>query len=180
MVADSDRRAAEEALRRLPEARSLTGPVLFRNKQEEMLRTGWRWVPVSQNEFYVFVRDLRAPTRFEAPTETGQELTTFGRTAPASLREGMEELFTLQRLGVRDVALPGSLSSTNMIESAFARCEAWTSRVSHWRGQHKAKRWAAGVLLWAEGHFQRIKGHTAFPALEAALKSTLDSQQQVA
>ncbi len=65
-----------------------------------------------------------------------------------------------------------------MIESAFARCEAWTSRVSRWRGQHKAKRWAAGALLWAEGHFQRIKGHTALPALEAALKSTLDSQQQ--
>jgi transposase-like protein len=104
--------------------------------------------------------------------------------AAASLREGMEELFTLQRLGVKDIALNASLSSTNLIESAFSRCEAWTSRVSRWRGQSMAARWAAGALLWAEKSFRRIKGHAALPALEAALnathKTTLAPQTQAA
>jgi hypothetical protein len=36
-----------------------------------------------------------------------------------------------------------------------------------------AVRWAAGALLWAESSFRRIKGHTALPALEAALNATL-------
>jgi hypothetical protein len=44
--------------------------------------------------------------------------------AAASLREGMEELLTLQRLGMKDIALIASLPSTNLIESAFSRCEA--------------------------------------------------------
>jgi hypothetical protein len=104
--------------------------------------------------------------------------------AAASLREGMEELSTLQRLGAKDIALIASLSSTNLIESAFSRCEAWTSRVSRWRGQSRAARWAAGALLWAESSFRRIKGHTALPALEVALnathKTTLAPQTQAA
>jgi hypothetical protein len=104
--------------------------------------------------------------------------------AAASLREGMEELFSLQRLGVKDIALIASLSSTNLIESALSRCAAWTARVSRWRGQSMATRWAAGALLWAESSFRRIKGHTALPALEVALnathKTTLAPQTQAA
>jgi hypothetical protein len=100
--------------------------------------------------------------------------------AAASLREGMEELFTLQRLGMRDVALIGSLSSTNLIESAFSRCEAWTSRVSRWRGQSMASRWAAGALLWAEAGFRRIRGHAALSTLRSALNLSLEPRNQAA
>jgi putative transposase len=100
--------------------------------------------------------------------------------AARSLREGLDELFTLQKLGITDETLVASLGSTNLIESVFSRCAAWTGRVSRWRGGGMALRWAAGALLWAERTFRRIKGNTALPALEAALNPALAPQKQAA
>lgn len=135
-------------------------------------KTGWRYRgALALNSAAAAEKELRALADW---------LEGHSSSAAASLREGMEELFTLQRLGVRDVALLSSLSSTNLIESAFARCEAWTSRVSRWRNQNMALRWAAGALLWAETSFRRIKGHAALPALEVALNAALAPQQQAA
>ncbi|MBI5396366.1 MAG: response regulator [Verrucomicrobia bacterium] len=81
LVGESDRRAVAEALARLPGARSLTGQVVLRNKQEELMRTEWRWVPVSKGEFYIFIRDLRAPTRFEATPDVAEEMTALNRVS---------------------------------------------------------------------------------------------------
>jgi transposase-like protein len=135
-------------------------------------KTRWRYrAALALNDPAAAEKELRALATW---------LEEHSSAAAASLREGMEELFTLQRLGVRDVTLIANLSSTNAIESAFSRCEAWTGRVSRWRGQPMALRWAAGALLWAERTFRRIKGHHALPALHDALNKTLEPKQQAA
>lgn len=94
-------------------------------------------------------------------------------SAAASLREGMEELVTLQRLGVRDLGLLRSLGSTNPIESCFSRCQASTRRVKRWRDQAMVLRWAGSALLWAERGFRRIRGYRALPLLIKALQTNL-------
>ena len=59
---------------------------------------------------------------------TVQWLDALSPGAARSLEEGLEETLTLHRLGINDL-LRSSLSSTNLIESCFARTETWTRRV---------------------------------------------------
>ena len=55
-------------------------------------------------------------------------------SAAASLREGLEETLTLHRLELPE-ALRKSLSSTNLIESAFSVARDVTGRVKRWGSQ---------------------------------------------
>lgn len=88
--------------------------------------------------------------------------------AARSLEEGLEETLTLHRLGVNKL-LRTSLSSTNLIESCFARTEAWTRRVKRWRNAKMVLRWGAAALLVAEKGFRRVRGHQHLADLIVAL-----------
>lgn len=96
-------------------------------------------------------------------------------SAARSLEEGLEETLTLHRLGVNEL-LRRSLSSTNLIESCFARTEAWTRRVKRWRNGKMVLRWGAAALLVAEAGFRRIRGHRHLGELKAALLAHQNSQ----
>ena len=89
--------------------------------------------------------------------------------AARSLEEGLEETLTLHRLGINE-ALRSSFSSTNLIESCFARTEAWTRRVKRWRGAKMVLRWGAAALLVAEAGFRRVRGYAHLHELKAALQ----------
>jgi transposase-like protein len=88
--------------------------------------------------------------------------------AARSLEEGLEETLTLHRLGMNE-QLRRSLSSTNLIESCFARTAAWTRRVKRWRNTKMVLRWGAAALLVAEKGFRRIQGYEHLTELIAAL-----------
>ena len=88
--------------------------------------------------------------------------------AARSLEEGLEETLTLHRLGLNE-KLRRSLSSTNLIESCFARTAAWTRRVKRWRNAKMVLRWGAAALLVAEKGFRRIQGHEHLAELIVAL-----------
>jgi len=88
--------------------------------------------------------------------------------AARSLEEGLEETLTLHRLG-RNEKLRRSFSSTNLIESCFARTAAWTRRVKRWRNAKMVLRWGAAALLVAEKGFRRIQGHEHLHELIVAL-----------
>lgn len=88
--------------------------------------------------------------------------------AAASLREGLEEMFTVRRLGVGD-RLARSLSSTNMIESMISIGRDTTRNVKRWRDGAMVKRWVAAGILNAERSFRRLKGCKDMPTLVAAL-----------
>jgi putative transposase len=88
--------------------------------------------------------------------------------AAASLREGLEEMFTIAGLGVTG-RLRQSLTNTNCIESMISISRTTTGRVKHWRDGTMKKRWIAAGMLEAERSFRRIKGHADMPAFVAAV-----------
>ena len=88
--------------------------------------------------------------------------------AAVSLREGLEDMFTVRRLGVGD-RLAKTLISTNPIESMISVGKTTTRNVKRWRDGTMIKRWMAAGMLNAERGFRRVKGCKDMPTLVAAL-----------
>jgi transposase-like protein len=100
--------------------------------------------------------------------------------AAASMREGLEETLTLQRLGVAG-ALYRTLRSTNAIENLNGLVGHFTRNVRRWRDGQMLVRWIAAALDEARQSFRRVRGYKDIPKLIAALdRHTLDSKQEVA
>ena len=88
--------------------------------------------------------------------------------AAASLREGLEEMFTVSRLGVSE-RLARTLTSTNPVESMISIARTTTRNVKRWKDGQMVRRWTAAGMLNAERSFRRVKGCKDMPALVAAL-----------
>ncbi len=104
-------------------------------------------------------------------------------SAARSLREGMKEMFTLQRLQI-PASLHKCLATTNIIESPQGGVERRTHNVTRWRHANMVERWVASAWLLTEKHFRRIDGHADLWALAAILdreaKSSQPSKEKVA
>lgn len=100
--------------------------------------------------------------------DLARQLETRWPDAAASLREGLDDMFTVRRLGVSD-RLARSLTNTNMIESMISVGRDTTRNVKRWRDGTMVKRWAAAGMLNAERSFRRLKGCKDMPTLVAAL-----------
>jgi putative transposase len=88
--------------------------------------------------------------------------------AAASLREGLEETFTIARLGLSPM-LRTCLTTTNIIESSLSGVEGRTGRVTRWRSGEMALRWAGAAALETERSFRKIMGHKGLWMLKAVL-----------
>ncbi len=100
--------------------------------------------------------------------------------AAASLREGLEEMFTVNRLGLSP-ALSRCLCSTNIIESPHSGVRLRTRRICRWRDGKMVLRWAAAALLITEKSFRRIQGYRDLWMLKAVLdEKQVPVQRQVA
>jgi len=88
--------------------------------------------------------------------------------AAASLREGLEEMFTVRRLGI-DGRLAHTLTSTNPVESMLSIARTTCRNVKRWRDGQMVCRWMAAGMLAAERSFRRLKGCKDMPRLVAAL-----------
>jgi transposase-like protein len=103
--------------------------------------------------------------------------------AADSLREGMEECFTINRMDVPP-SLRGCLSSTNLIENPHSGVRRRTRRVCRWRDKPMAKRWAAAAMLATEKNFRRVMGYKDLWALKAILdgknEKVVDRREKVA
>ena len=89
-------------------------------------------------------------------------------SAAASLREGLAELFTVNRLGL-PAALRRCLTTTNIIDSSHAGVRQHTRRVSRWRNGVMAVRWAATTFCETEKNFRRVTGYQHLWMLKAHL-----------
>ena len=89
--------------------------------------------------------------------------------AAASLRGGLEETVTLQRLGVHQ-QLHKTLSSTNPIESMIGICRATSRNVKRWQNGDMCLRWTAAGMLEAERQFRKIIGYKHLAALALAVE----------
>ena len=101
-------------------------------------------------------------------------------SAVASLLEGLEECFTINRLGVPP-SLQRCLATTNIIESPHAGVRIRTRRVTYWQNGSMVRRWMASAFLRTEKNFRRIMGYRELWTLEAILsESQFATQQAVA
>lgn len=89
-------------------------------------------------------------------------------SAAASLREGLDEMFTVNRLN-----LPGTLRrclvTTNLIDSTHSGVRQRTRRVTNWKNGHMALRWAAASFVETEKNYRRIMGYRDLWVLKAHL-----------
>jgi len=96
-------------------------------------------------------------------------------SAAASLREGLREMFTINRLGLPP-RLRKCLGTTNVIDSTHSGVRQKTRRVTHWKNGAMALRWAAASFVETAKSYQRIVG---FDQLWM-LKAHLDDHEPVA
>ena len=100
-------------------------------------------------------------------------------SAAASLREGLKEMFTVNRLGLSP-SLSRCLVSTNVIESPHSGVRLRTRKICRWRDGKMVLRWAAAALLMTEQNFRRIMGCRDLWMLKAALdQNKILVQQEV-
>jgi len=92
--------------------------------------------------------------------------------AAASLLEGLEEMFTVARLGITG-ALRRSMTNTNCIESMISTVRVVTGRVKTWRDGDMKKRWIATGMIEAQRSFRRVRGHTHMAELVTAIGNTV-------
>jgi putative transposase len=88
--------------------------------------------------------------------------------AAASMLEGLEELFTVNRLGLTP-SMMRCLSSTNVIENPNGRFRALSRNVTHWADGQMILRWAAVCYLEAEKGWRKVHGHHDMWILRQAL-----------
>jgi putative transposase len=134
---------------------------------------------------------MRAAWRVKTAEEGEKRLEQLARflerdyeSAARSLREGMKEMFTLQRLKIPET-LHKCLATTNIIESPQGGVERRTHNVTRWRDADMVQRWVASAWVLTEKHFRRIDGHADLWALAAILgretkSTTQPSKEKVA
>ena len=89
-------------------------------------------------------------------------------SAARSLREGLEETFTIHRLGLPP-SLHRCLATTNLIESPQSGVRKRTGNVCRWREEGMVMRWVAGAYLLTEKNFHKIAGYEQLWTLAGAL-----------
>ncbi len=107
-----------------------------------------------------------------------RELMDLNPSAARSLGEGMEETLTVHRLHV-PMQLRKTLSSTNVIESAFSIVEQVCKNVKRWHGGDQRERWVGSGLLVAQRQFRKVTGHKQIPALLTELEALMPPKSEV-
>jgi transposase-like protein len=119
-----------------------------------LMRAAWRVSDAEEG-----VKRLEQLARF---LEQGNE------SAARSLREGMTEMFTVQRLQLPP-SLYKCLGTTNVIESPQSGVQKRTHNVTRWRTSDMVERWVAAAWLLTEKHFRKVIGHRDLWALAIVL-----------
>ena len=99
-------------------------------------------------------------------------------SAAGSLREGLEELFTINRLGLPS-ELRRCLGTTNLIDNGHSALRDRVRRVKHWQTGLMALRWAAVAFDAISKGFRRIMGYKHLWMLKAALNESSRDQSLV-
>ena len=97
--------------------------------------------------------------------------------AAASLREGLQETFTVNALGLPP-SLTRCLCTTNIIENPNGIVRRTSRRVTRYRDAEMALRWTAAGFLEAQKSFRKIQGIKELWILKTAL-GRLDKQAHV-
>jgi putative transposase len=96
-------------------------------------------------------------------------------SAAGSLREGLAEMFTINRLKLPG-ALRRCLATTNLIDSTDSGVRQRTRRVTNWQHGNMALRWAAAGFVETEKSYRRIMGYQQLWMLKASLDEPMQDQ----
>ncbi len=110
--------------------------------------------------------------------ELAKMLETLHPSAAGSLREGLAETFTVNRLGLPG-ALRRCLCTTNVIESPNSGIRRRTGRVSPWTDGSMVLRWVASALIETEKSFRRIMGYEQLWMLKTHLDNPPENNEVV-
>lgn len=119
------------------------------------------------------------PEATEAERALRSLATKLERTHPdaaASLREGLTETITINRLGVTDT-LARTLATTNPMESTVDIIRTHARNVKRWTPGDMRLRWAAAGMLAAEAQYRRVKGYRQLEGLARAVTAAVDARQ---
>ena len=89
-------------------------------------------------------------------------------SAAGSLREGLDEMFTINRLGLPS-ELRRCLGTTNIIDNSHSALRDRVRRVRNWQSGSMALRWTAVAFDAVSQGFRRIMGYKHLWMLKAAL-----------
>jgi transposase-like protein len=98
--------------------------------------------------------------------------------AAASLREGLDEMFTMNRLGLPS-ELRRCLGTTNLIDNGHSSSRDRVRRVKHWQGGSMAFRWAAVAFDVVSNGFRRIMAYKHLWIVKATLDEPSRDQSLV-
>jgi len=138
-------------------------PKELRDSAKKVLQAAWRLEP---SEGKKRIRQLAQQLEVKYPS------------AANSLLEGLDEMFTVNAMGLPKELLR-CLCTTNIIESPHSGVRMRTRRVCHWQNGQMVLRWAVAGFLETEKHFQRIGGYKQLWMLKAYLDD-LETQKAVA
>ena len=132
-----------------------------RRQKEHKLRNVLERLPKEQRAQTKSVMNaafkLEAKAGMEKLRQQAKWLQAEHADAAASLLEGIEEMFTVNRLGLPPT-LMRCLTTTNIIENPNGIVRNTTHRVKRWRDQDMALRWTAAGFLEAEKTFRKVLG----------------------
>jgi len=113
----------------------------------------WPWVWVQSGLALGAPDGERAKQRLEV---LGTRLEARGcEQAARALREGLEELVAVNRLGLSP-EVRRLLRTTNPLESAFSQCGRQAQRVRRWQNGAQVVRWVAFGLWRVQGAFRPL------------------------
>ena len=122
-----------------------------------------------------FQKAMDRPTYAEARSGLERlvaELDGINQSAAASLREGLDEILTLHRLGVF-AQLGRSFKTTNCLENVNGLIEERCAKVDCWKNSNQRHRWLAAALLEIEPRLRTVCGHKHLRTLRDALQREL-------
>ena len=98
--------------------------------------------------------------------------------AAASVREGLDEIFTVNRLGLPRITAHVP-TTTNIIDSTHSGIRQRTRRVTNWKNGEMALRWSAVAFVETEKNYRRITGYEHLWMLKAHLDRDDDNMAEM-
>jgi putative transposase len=118
--------------------------------------------------------DIHYHTAKAALIQIIADLQQINPNAAASLKEGLEETLTLQKIGAAKY-FNQSLSTTNCIENVNRLIEKRVQRITRWTNGLQKHRWLAAALLEIEPRLNKIRNYKKLSLLKNALKEEVKS-----
>lgn len=112
----------------------------------------------------------------QALTTLANELARVNKQAAASLREGLEELLTVHKLGLRE-EFGKSFLTTNMIENQQNQIRRQTKNVKNWMSPEQKLRWVISALMQSEQRMKKITNHKELHKLQSALRRLITKHE---